>query len=118
VLLPLGKLDNVTTITRLRRDAVVFDVPPLRKKGQRGHTKVSGDRIDMKAMVEDEKGWRYVECRLYGQVVKKRVKCFVAMSKLTRGKPIRVLLIKEDDKTWVPLMSTNAEQSAVEILES
>jgi hypothetical protein len=50
--------------------------------------------------------------------VTKRVKCFVATSKLTRGKPIKVVLIKEDEKTWVPLMSTNAEQSAVEILES
>ena len=35
-----------------------------------------------------------------------------------RGKPIKVVLIKEDEKTWVPLMSTNAEQSVVEILES
>ena len=33
-------------------------------------------------------------------------------------KPIKVALIKEGEKTWAPLMSTNAEQSAVEILES
>ena len=118
VLLPLAKLDKLTTITRLRRDAAVFDVPPPRKQGQRGASKKYGDRIAMKAMVEDDKGWQYVECRQYGQVVKKRVKSFVATSKLTKGKPIKVVLIKEDDKTWVPLMSTNAEQSAVEILES
>ena len=55
---------------------------------------------------------------MYGQVVKKQGKSFVATSKLTKGKPIKVMRIKEDDKTWVPLMSTNAEQSAVEILES
>ena len=118
VLLPLCKLDNVTTITRLRRDAAVFDVPPPRKKGQRGASKKYGERIDIKVMVADEDGWQVVECRLYGQVVKKKVKCFVATSKLTRGKPIKVVLIKEDEKTWVPLMSTNAELSAVEILES
>jgi len=118
VLLPLGKLDNVTTITRLRRDAAVFEVPPPRKKNQRGRPKTYGDRIDMKAMVESKHGWRYVECRLYGRVVKKRTKCFVATSKLTKGKPIKVLIIKEDDGTWVPLISTNVEHSTKEILES
>ena len=50
--------------------------------------------------------------------MKKRIKCFVATSKLTKGKPIKVLLIKEDDGTWVPLVSTNMEQTAEEILES
>jgi hypothetical protein len=118
VLLPLGKLDNVTTITRLRRDAAVFDLPIPPTKKKRGRPKTYGERIAMKAMIEDEEGWQYVECRQYGQVVKKRVKCFVATSKLTKGKPIKVVLIKENEKTWVPLMSTNAEQSAVEILES
>ena len=118
VLLPLGKLAGVTTITRWRRDAAVFDLPPPRKPGQRGRPKTYGERIDMKAMIENEEGWHDVECRPYGQVVTKQVKCFVATSKLTKGKPIKVVLIKEDEKTWVPLMSTNAEQSAVEILES
>jgi len=106
------------TITRLRRDAAVFEVPLPRKKGQRGATKKYGDRIDMKTMVESKHDWRYVECRLYGRVVKKRTKCFVATSKLTKGKPIKVLIIKEDDGTWVPLISTNVEHSAKEILES
>ena len=64
VLLPLGKLDNVTTITRLRRDAAVFDMPPPRKQGQRGRPKIYGERIAMKAMVEDAEGWQYAECYL------------------------------------------------------
>ena len=118
VLLPLGKLKNVVTITRLRRDAAVFEVPPLRRKGQRGATKKYGDRIDMKAMVESNRGWRYVGCRQYGQVVKKRTKSFVATSKLTKGQPIRVVVIKEDDGTWVPLISTDAAMDVKEILES
>ena len=118
MLLPLKDLSTVTTITRLRRDAVVFEVPPPKKKNQRGRPKTYGDRIDMKAMVESKQGWRYVECRQYGQIVRKKVKCFVATSKLTKGKPIKVVLIKENEKVWVPLMSTNEDQSAKEILES
>ena len=42
VLLPLDKLDNVTTITRLRRDAVVFELPIILIKKGRGRPK-SGD---------------------------------------------------------------------------
>jgi len=118
VLLPLQKLDGVVTITRLRRDAVLFEVPPPRKPGQRGATKKYGDRIDVKSMVESNRGWRYVQCRQYGQVVTKKVKWFVAASKLTKGKPVKVVLVKEDEKTWVPLMSTDATMEVKEILES
>ena len=69
-------------------------------------------------MVESDEGWEKIECRLYGQVVEKRVKSFVGASKLTRGKPVRVVMIKEDDGTWVPLMCTDISRSAKEILES
>lgn len=68
VLLPLGKLDNVVTIARLRRDAALFEVPPPRKKGQRGASKKYGERIDVKAKVESNRGWRYVECRQYRDI--------------------------------------------------
>jgi hypothetical protein len=118
VLLPLVKLDGVTTITRLRRDAALFEIPPKPTKKERGRPKVYGNRIDMKSMIESTHGWRYVECRQYGQVAKKRVKWFIATSKLTRGKPIKVVVIKEDDGTWVPLMSTEANMEVKEILES
>ena len=118
VLIPLGQLDNVITTTRLRRDAVLFEIlTPPTKRG-RGRPRVYGDRIAMKSMVESDEGWETIECKLYGQVVKKRVKSFVAVSKLTKGKPVRVVIIKEDDGTWVPLMCTDISRSAKEILES
>jgi hypothetical protein len=118
VLVPLGKLKGVVTITRLRRDAVLHELPPKQKKGQRGRPKVYGERMDVKAKVESNRGWQYIECKQYGQVVKKRVKSFVATSKLTKGKPIKVVLIKEDDGIWVPLMSTEATMGVREILEA
>ena len=118
VLLPLGELAGVTTITRLRRDAALFEIPPKPKKRGKGRPKVYGDRIDVMSMVASTRGWRYVECRQYGQMVKKRVKWFIATSKLTRGRPIKVVLIKEDNGTWVPLMATDANTEAKEILES
>jgi hypothetical protein len=118
VLLPLGKLDNVITITRLRRDAALFSIPPKLAKQGRGRPRVYGDKIDLKSMVASDAGWQFVECRQYGKIVKKQVKEFVATSRLTKGKPIKVILVKEDEKTWVPLISTDASMAAKEILES
>jgi hypothetical protein len=117
VLLPFGKLDNVITITRLRRDAAVFELPSL-PTGGRGRPRVKGERIDLKAMVASNEGWETIECRLYGQIQTKRVKSFIAVSKLTKWQPVRVILIKEDDGTWVPLMCTDITRTAKEILES
>ena len=118
VLVPLGKLENVTVITRLRRDAALFEIPPARKPGQRGRPRMYGERIDIKSMLASKNGWQTIECRLYGQVVKKTIKTFTATSRLTKGKPLQVVLVKEDTTTWVPLMSTNPDASAKEILES
>jgi hypothetical protein len=118
VLLPLGKLSKVVTITRLRRDAALFSIPPKPTKPGRGRPRVYGDKIDLKSMVASNDDWQFVECRQYGKIVKKQVKEFVATSRLTRGKPIKVILVKEDEKTWVPLISTDAMMSAKEILES
>ena len=113
VLLPLGKLQGVRTITRLRRDAALFEVPVQPKTRGRGRPKMYGVRMDLKSMVESSDDWKEVECRQYGQVVSKQVKSFVATSRLTKGKPIRVVIVKENDKTWLPLMSTDVEMSAV-----
>jgi hypothetical protein len=118
VLLPLKELDNVVTITRLRRDAALFTIPPKPKKRGKGRPKVYGDRIDMKAKVASNRGWHNVECRQYGQVVTKKVKWFTAATKLTKGQPVKVVIVKEDEKTWVPLMSTDARMEVKEILES
>jgi hypothetical protein len=118
VLLPLGKLDDVITITRLRCDAALYEVPPTPAKRGRGRPKKYGNKIDVKSMVASSDGWQIVECRQYGQIVQKRVKSFVAASKLTKGKAIKVVLIKENDKTCVSLMSTDAMMEVKEILEA
>jgi hypothetical protein len=118
VLVPLGKLDDVITITRLRRDAAVFESPPKLAKRGVGRPRVKGEQIDLKSKVESEEGWEMIECRLYGRIQMKRVKSFEAVSKLTKWQKVRVVIIKEDDGTWVPLMSTDISRTAKEILES
>jgi len=118
VLVPLGELKDVITITRLRCDAALYEVPPTPAKRGRGRPKKYGNKIDVKSMVASSEGWHLVECRQYGQIVQKRVKSFVAASKLTKGKPIKVVLVKENDKTCVSLMSADATMEDREILEA
>ena len=86
VLLPLGKLDKVVTITRLRRDVALFLIPPKWAKPGRGRPRVYGDKIDLKSTVVSNDGWQFVECRQYGKIVKEQVKEFVAASRLTKFK--------------------------------
>ena len=117
VLIPLGELDNVITTTRLRRDALVYELPPP-PTGRPGRPRVKGDQINLKSMVESDEGWTIISCQLYGQSATKRVKSFVGVSKLTKWKPVRVIIIKEDDGTWVPLMCTDISRTGKEILES
>ena len=118
MLLPLGKFANVVTITRLRRDAALFEIPIQPAVRGRGRPKKYGERIDMKSMVESPDGWEEVKCRQYGQVVTKQVKRFIATSRLTKGKPIKVVIVKESETIWLPLISTDVDVSDLEILES
>jgi hypothetical protein len=118
VLSPLDKLDDVIVITRFRRDVALFEIPEQLAVRGRGRPRKYGNQIDVKSLIESPDGWQEIECRQYGRVVTKRVKSFIVTSRITRGKPIKVVLVKEDDKTWVPLISTDVDVSVLEILES
>ena len=118
VLSPLDKLDNVIVITRFRRDVALFEIPEQLAVRGRGRPRKYGNQIDVKSLVETPDGWEEIECLQYGRVVKKQVKSFIATSRITRGKPIRVVIVKEDENTWLPLISTDVEVSVLEILES
>lgn len=117
VLLPLME-KGVTVVTRLRKDAKLFEVPPPRVKGQRGPNRKYGTRISLEELTWYWDGWETVECRQYGRHVEKTVCTFIATSQITRGKPFRVVLIWEENGKWVPLISTDVEMSVVEILET
>jgi hypothetical protein len=118
VLSPLDKLDDVIVVTRFRRDVALFEIPEQPAVRGRGRPRKYGKQIDVKSLVESPDGWEEIECRQYGRVVTKRVKSFIATSRITRGKPIKVVIVKEDDKTWVPLISTDVDVSVLDILES
>jgi hypothetical protein len=115
---PLTQMNNITVITRLRHDARLFELPPKRQKGQRGRPRVKGDLINVKSKSGCSRGWQSDDCFLYGKVVTKHYKTFIAVSELTSWQSVRVVLVQEDDGKYVLLMGTDIRMSAKEILES
>jgi hypothetical protein len=105
-------------VSRLRKDAQLWDLPPTqRRRGQRGPMPTYGkNRISLAKRAGQTRGWELLECVQYGQAVTKTIKTFLATYRPAGGM-IRVVLVKEDEG-WVPFFCTDANATAVEILEA
>ena len=71
---PLMKL-GVVVFSRLRKDAVLFELPPARKPGQRGRPRIYGkDRISLAKRAAHRSGWQSItyhcrgSCNLWSNV--------------------------------------------------
>ena len=108
-------------VSRLRKDAALFDLPPPRKPGERrgpGRPPTYGkNRISLAKRAGHRQGWQTGTFRLYGSEVIKRYKTFLATYPPAGGL-IRVVLVKEDDGKWVAYFCTHAEATVTEILEA
>jgi hypothetical protein len=116
-LIPARK-DGWVVISRLRKDAALWDLPPTqRRDGQRGPMPTYGKRrISLVKRAGQTRGWQQVRCVQYGQEVTKTIKTFLATYRPAGG-VIRVVLVKEEDG-WVPFFSIDPGVTAVEILEA
>ena len=111
---------GVTVIGRLRKDAALRDLPPQRKKGKRrgrGRPRKYGKKkISLAKRAAQKRGWRTIDCTLYGKAGTKTYKTFLATYAPVGG-VIRVVLVKEDHG-WYAFFSTDADASVKEILEA
>jgi hypothetical protein len=114
------KLSNVVVVGRLRKDAALRDLPPKLKRGQRrgrGRPRKYGkNKISLAKRAGQQRGWQTAECTLYGEIVTKTYKTFLATYSPVGG-VIRVVLVKEDHG-WVAFFCTKPDASVVEILEA
>ena len=111
---------GVTVVSRLRKDAALYDVPTAPKPGRRrrGRPRKYGPRrIDLAKRAGQSRGWQIDEFSLYGQPTIKRYKVFLATYRPAGGL-IRVVLVKNDDGTWVAYFCTAVAASVAEILEA
>jgi len=111
---------GVTIVGRLRKDAALRDLPPKRKAGQRrgrGRPRKYGkNRISLSKRAGQKRGWRTIDCTLYGKATTKTYKTFLA-TYAPVGNVIRVLLVKEDHG-WYAFFCTDPNASVQDILEA
>lgn len=109
--------DGARIISRLRRDARLFDLPPERT-GQRGRPRKYGkNRINLAKRAGHRDGWLAVTYCCRGVEVTRRCKSFLATSKVTGG-AIRVVLVEYECGNWAAYFSTDIEMDVREILET
>ena len=79
---PLGKL-GVVVFSRLRKDAVLFELPAARKPGERGRPRIYGvHRINLAKRAAHRDGWQSITYRCRGGEVTRQCKSFLATSRL------------------------------------
>jgi hypothetical protein len=111
---PAMKL-GFTVVSRLRKDAALFDVPPPRKKGQRGRRRKYGEhRISLLGRATHRHGWQTGDFDLYGKTTTKTYKTFLATWPPAGG-VIRVVIIREAHG-WLAFFSTDPAATVADIL--
>ncbi len=92
---PLRRM-GVTVVSRLRKDAALRSLPTQPRTRRRGRPRKYGaQRIHLKRKAVHPRGWEQVECSVYGQLVTKTIKTFLATYRPAEG-VIRVVIVKED----------------------
>jgi hypothetical protein len=116
---PLRTL-GIVVVSRLRRDARLFDLPRKLKKGQRrgrGKPPTYGkNRISLAKRAAAKRGWHTIECVQYGKTVLKQYKSFLATYHPACGL-IRVVIVQEPNGCEF-FFCTDPQSSVREILET
>jgi len=87
---------GVVVVSRLRKDAQLWDVPKPPKKRGRGQPRKYGTRrVHLQRRGAHPAGWQTIECFVYGQSVTKTIKTFLATYRPAGGL-IRVVIVKEE----------------------
>ena len=108
---------GVVVVSRLRRDAKLFDLPPEPKTKKRGRPRIYGvHRIVLAKRACHPDGWETITYQCRGHQTTREYKTFLATTQLT-GAAIRVVLVRYDDN-WAPYFCTDTAATAREILEA
>ena len=109
---------RVVVVSRLRKDAALFDVPRAPKRPVRGRPRKYGKKaISLAKRAGQRRGWQVETFLLYGKETTKRYKTFLATYKPAGG-VIRVVLVKEDNGEWRAYFCTDTQATVREILEA
>ena len=117
-----AKKAGFVVVARLRRDAKLFDLPPVLKPGQKrgpGRPPTYGkNRLGLAKRAGQQRGWQAAEVvTTTGRVVTKLVKTFLATWHPAGG-VVRVVIVQESDGSWRAFLCTDPEADVVEIVQA
>ena len=112
-LLPVLDL-GIVVVSRLRKDACLFDLPP---EGSHGNRIYGKNKISLAKRAGHRQGWSTITYHCRGVNVTRQYKTFLATSRLIGGK-IRVVIVRFEDGGWAPYFCTDTSAKVCDILET
>lgn len=107
---------GVTLVGRLRKDAALWDLPPVETVTRRGRKRKYGvQRLSLAKRAAHRHGWEETTVSVYGKEVVKRSKTFLATHR-TFGGAIRVVIVQEQVGPQF-FFCTDVNTSVAEIIE-
>jgi hypothetical protein len=102
-------------LSRLRCDAVFYDLPPVRKPGTKGRPRRYGAKHKAREWAATLQRWHAATLELYGRQVRLQWKSRVVLQR-TFGVPIRVVAVRWGAGPPVFLFATDTRLPALEII--
>jgi hypothetical protein len=101
-------------VSRLRRDTVFYDLPPARRKGQKGRPRKYGRKHRAQEWAATQQRWHAVTLRLYGKEAPLQLKSRVVIQR-TLGVRIRLVAVQWGQRPLGFLFSTDTQMTAEQI---
>lgn len=107
---------GIVVVSRLRKDAALFDLPPIRQPGQLGRPRVYGDKISLAKRAGHQGGWQSITYTCRGSELTRQYKTFLSKSRMVDGL-IRVVIVRFEDGGWIAYFCTDPTADVRDILE-
>jgi hypothetical protein len=107
-LLPVLEL-GIVVVSRLRKDACLFDLPA---EGSHGNRLYGKNKISLAKRAGHRQGWSSITYQCRGVCVTRPYKTFLATSRLISGK-IRVVIVRFEDGGWRPISARTRRPKCV-----
>jgi hypothetical protein len=105
---------GIVVVSRLRKDARLFDLPPAGSHGNRIYGKT---KIGLSKRAGHRAGWQSITYRCRQAEATRQYKTFLATSPLVSGQ-IRVVIVRFEDDGWAPYFCTTPSADVRDILEA
>ena len=113
-------LSEITMISRIRRDANLYDLPPKRRRKRRGRPRTKGKKLaKLEKMAAHIQNWEWIEVRQRSKMIKRLVYSRIVLWPKVTKKPIQVLISRDPEGKEKDdfLFTTDVEMSVREVLE-